>query len=732
MAVRWARALLRAAGDAGVDARRIVACRAAGSRRCGTPLDRRGARGSRPRNRRCVASSATRPCHRRRSVAEPAGNRPRAGAPCSRPAPCSGPSRRGRSRCVRASSCLRLSAYSSSTQVSLVPPPWLELTTREPLRSATRVRPPGARRMRIAEQHERTQIEMARRDALVGDGRTGRERERRLGDVVAGLCGELLGEGFALLLRRGRPDEHAVAAGAVHLLDDQRRDVVEDVGEVVGAAAVVGLDILEDGRAAGIEFDDLGHVAVDGLVVGDAGARRVDDGDATGPIEIEETGNAEHGIGPECQRVEESVVDAAVDDVDLAQALRRLHHQAVADNDEVLALDQLDAHAVGEESVLEVGAVVLAGRQHGDRRLAVEMRRRDAFERRAQVLRIALHRRNAVAAEEIREHVHHRLAVLQHVGDAGRRARVVLEHEELVLGRAHDVDADDVGVDAARRLDIDHLGQECLVLDDQVLRDAPGLEDLLAVIDVVDEGVERAHALLDAGGEAAPLGGREHARDDVERDEAFAPVLAAVDGEGDAGAPEQGLRLRAFLAEVVDLLVFEPLGHIAIRLAAPPCLADASHLVECHWTFCRLLVHAGASPFWRILHDGIPACRMDFWAKHDGRFGRCRTIDHQPGAAGKRCDPILMQKHRETGASRESGGGYPGRAAMRPRGRVRVSRGNRSWPSRRGLAMSPCTSGPGSRRRAPRRKRRAECPRSRHGRRRGRCAAGAYRHAEPE
>src|SRR6516165_3317718 len=35
------------------------------------------------------------------------------------------------------------SVYSSSIQVSLVPPPWLEFTTREPSFSATRVSPPG-------------------------------------------------------------------------------------------------------------------------------------------------------------------------------------------------------------------------------------------------------------------------------------------------------------------------------------------------------------------------------------------------------------------------------------------------------------------------------------------------------------------------------------------------------------------------------------------------------------
>src|SRR5215468_3735094 len=38
--------------------------------------------------------------------------------------------------------------HPSSTQVSLVPPPWLELTTSEPCLRATRVSPPGTMRMR--------------------------------------------------------------------------------------------------------------------------------------------------------------------------------------------------------------------------------------------------------------------------------------------------------------------------------------------------------------------------------------------------------------------------------------------------------------------------------------------------------------------------------------------------------------------------------------------------------
>ena len=40
--------------------------------------------------------------------------------------------------------CTELSSAASMTQVSFVPPPWEELTTREPFLSATRVSPPGS------------------------------------------------------------------------------------------------------------------------------------------------------------------------------------------------------------------------------------------------------------------------------------------------------------------------------------------------------------------------------------------------------------------------------------------------------------------------------------------------------------------------------------------------------------------------------------------------------------
>src|SRR5215467_13856231 len=43
---------------------------------------------------------------------------------------------------------VEFASHPSSTHVSLVPPPWLELTTSDPFLRATRVSPPGTMRMR--------------------------------------------------------------------------------------------------------------------------------------------------------------------------------------------------------------------------------------------------------------------------------------------------------------------------------------------------------------------------------------------------------------------------------------------------------------------------------------------------------------------------------------------------------------------------------------------------------
>ena len=72
---------------------------------------------------------------------------------------------------------------------------------------------------------------------------------------------------------------------------------------------------------------------------------------------------------------------------------------------------------------------------------------------------------------KVGEEAHHRLAVLQHIGDARGRAAVVLQNEELIGRGPHDIDTGDVAVDALGRFQVLHLWAEPLVMQDQPLGD---------------------------------------------------------------------------------------------------------------------------------------------------------------------------------------------------------------------------------------------------------------------
>ena len=177
--------------------------------------------------------------------------------------------------------------------------------------------------------------------------------------------------------------------------------------------------------------------------------------------------------------------------------------------------------------------------------------------------------------------------------DAARHAQVVLEHvvaaAAVGVGGAHDVDAGDVRVDVAGDVDALHLGAVLRVAEHLVGGDDAGLQDLLVVIDVVDEAVERGDALAQAALHLAPLVRRDHARDEVERDQplgaavlAAGVVLRAVDGEGDADATEDDLGLVAARAHHLRRLLREPAVEAAVVLAHRA--VEAVHLVEpgCH------------------------------------------------------------------------------------------------------------------------------------------------------
>ena len=73
-----------------------------------------------------------------------------------------------------------------------------------------------------------------------------------------------------------------------------------------------------------------------------------------------------------------------------------------------------------------------------------------------------------------------------------------------------------------------------------------------------EEGVQRAHALLEPRLQARPLVGRQDPRHDVEGDQPLGALVLAVDGEGDADAVEERVRLGALARELLGRLLAQP------------------------------------------------------------------------------------------------------------------------------------------------------------------------------
>ena len=297
---------------------------------------------------------------------------------------------------------------------------------------------------------ERAQVDVAGAEVGAVVGGRGRQLHDLLRDPAAGIVDDGSPHVGELLVAGLRPDHEAVPAGAVDGLAHDAVEPVEHGVALVVVLEVVGRDVRQDRLLTEVVLDHLRHVRVDGLVVGDAVADRVREGDVAGPCRVEDAGHADEGVPPELQRVEEVVVDAAVDHVHPLQTLGGAHPDQTVAAQEVSALDQLDAHLAGQEGVLEVGRVVDAGGEH-DHGGVVGARRGGGEQRVQEPGRVLGDRPHPLPGEELGQHVGHGPAVLDDVGDARRRAEVVLEHPEHAVLVADQVDAGHVDPHAVRR-----------------------------------------------------------------------------------------------------------------------------------------------------------------------------------------------------------------------------------------------------------------------------------------
>ena len=267
---------------------------------------------------------------------------------------------------------------------------------------------------------------MARRDAGLHEGRRGRQGQRRLGDEIVGVVLHLLGEGGHRCLVGSRSDQHAVAAGAGDLLDHQLGHVVEHIGERFGFATAPGRHVLQNLVLAKIEADDLRHVGVDRLVVGDAGADRIGQRDVARAIGIHDARYAEGGVGAEGEGIEEIRRLGGDRSRRPASAPRwcacRRRRRAPAGRGPRPARHRA---CPAREGVLVIGAVERPGGEQGNRRLVRRRMRRHRLQGGQQLFGIVFDRGDRVEGEEIGEQPHHHFAVLEHVGDARGRAGIV-------------------------------------------------------------------------------------------------------------------------------------------------------------------------------------------------------------------------------------------------------------------------------------------------------------------
>ena len=243
----------------------------------------------------------------------------------------------------------------------------------------------------------------------------------------------------------------------MHLLDHQFRQMSKNVVEALFLIAAPGRHVLQDGPLAGVEFDNLGHVAIDCLVIGNASTGGISDGDAACPVDIHDTRNAKRAIGVEVERVEKIIIHPAIEHINGLIPACRAHRDTPIHDPQVMPFDQLNAHLVRQKGVFVIGRVVDTGCEHRNRWRTLAGRRRRGRERTAQVARIIRHWTHLISREQLWKHPQHGFAVFQHIADTRWCARVILKHKEIIRSRAHKVDAGDMGINTPRRHHSDHL-----------------------------------------------------------------------------------------------------------------------------------------------------------------------------------------------------------------------------------------------------------------------------------
>ena len=142
-------------------------------------------------------------------------------------------------------------------------------------------------------------------------------------------------------------------------------------------------------------------------------------------------------------------------------------------------------------------------------------------------------------------------------------------------------------VDAPGQVDAGHFRPVLPVFQYPLAWHLAGLENILAVVDVVQKGVQRLGALAQAVGDVPPFRRGNDVRQHVERDQPLGTGLLAVHGKGDADSVEQQVRSLAHLLDVLGRRAGDPFGKRQV-------MAAHAAVRQVHLVIVRVERHDGA------------------------------------------------------------------------------------------------------------------------------------------
>ena len=331
--------------------------------------------------------------------------------------------------------------------------------------------------------------------------------------------------------------EHGFAVERTHI------EVIEPIQHMIALVEVTeppGGQSRQNFRLAEVKADDAGAERQHGAVVGQAAADGIDQRHLAAAHALHEAGHAEQGVALEDHRIEPRIPESHVEHMDALEAGDRLEIKFVVEHEEVTSLHQGDTRAAGQKAVLGISRGRRAAGEQSNHRIidTLGSERAECFEQTGRRVGDAPH---VVAVENFRIDAGERAPVLHHVGNPRGLAEVMVRHRHASVGQTGEGCAGQMKKSTARQGKPHSRTLEERTAQHRARGQDMLTEDFFGAVNVLQEQLESAQALIQSGGQLRPFRRAEKSGQRIAEPRALSPRAVALDVEGDAHLPHRRL-----------------------------------------------------------------------------------------------------------------------------------------------------------------------------------------------